>query len=399
MPAADVPGVAALTLPAAGNAVTVDAGPVVPEYGPTTLGAVLPGVSAALGISTGLPAIDLPPCRAVCVVLIDGLGAQLLAENADTAPFLAGLAVEAGSSLRVGCPTTTATSMGSLGTGLPPGRHGLVGYEVLDPARGVLLNELKWSPDTDPLAWQPFPTIYELLEASGVRVTRIGNPEFDGSGLTIAAQRGGGFVGLKGLPDRITATLGAMGGAERAFVGLYWGNVDTSGHAHGVASPEWHAALADVDRRLADLAERLPSDSLLVVTADHGMVDVPHHRRLDLAVTPGLRRGVWLLGGEPRLAQLYCDPGAAPSVAARLADAVGERAWVRTGDEAIAAGWFGPLVDPRVRPRIGDVLVAARDNFVLVDSDVTEPLILSLVGQHGSLTEAEQLVPLLIHAA
>ena len=376
--------------------------PVTPEYGARTLGGLLPGAAAALGVPTGLPAIALPTTSAVCVVLIDGLGAQLLAESADCAPFLASLADgttgQLGSGLRVGCPTTTATSMGSLGTGLPPGQHGLLGYEILDPARGVLLNELRWSPDTDPLAWQPFPTVFEILEGHGVGVVRIGNPEFASSGLTMAAHRGGGFKGLTALADRVSAAQTALASSDRSLVYLYWGNVDTAGHQHGWRSPNWQVELGRVDRAVADLAAGLPAGAVLVVTADHGMVDVPHACRLDLATVPGLRQGIAILGGEPRLAQLYCHAGAAADVAARFADALGDRAWVRTREQAIEAGWFGQ-VDDRVRPRIGDVLVAARDSFALVDSDVTEPLVLSLVGQHGSLTEAEQLVPLLVHVA
>jgi hypothetical protein len=369
---------------------------VVPRYDVGALGALLPGAAAALGVPTGLPAVDLPSTSAVCIVLIDGLGARLLAESADIAPFLAGLAQAPGSVLRAGCPTTTATSMASFGTGLPPGRHGLVGYEVLDPARGVLLNELRWSPATDPLAWQPFPTIFELATESGVAVTRIGNPEFVDSGLTVAAHRGGAFVGRKALADRVTAALDALT-AERSLVYLYWGDVDAAGHVHGWRSPQWEAEVMLVDRAMADLAGRLPRGAVLVISADHGMVDVPHARRLDLAAAPGLRRGVAILGGEPRLAQLYCHPGAAPEVAARFADVLGDRAWVRTRDEAIVAGWFGP-VDDRVGPRIGDVLIAARGDFALVDSDVTARLILGLIGQHGSLTDDEQLVPLLVSA-
>lgn len=382
---------------AAGPVVPESAGPVVPEYGSATLGALLPGAAAALGVPTDLPAVSLPATDAVCVVLVDGLGAELLAESADAAPFLAGLATS-GSTLRAGCPTTTATSMASFGTGLPPGRHGLVGYEVLDPGRGVLLNELTWSPATDPLAWQPFPTLFQSMVAQGVGVTRIGNPEFADSGLTLAAHRGGDFVGVTGLADRVSTALAAMAGSQRSLTYLYWGDVDTAGHVHGWRSPNWRAALGQVDRAVAYLAENLPSGALLVVSADHGMVDVPHARRLDLATAPGLREGIAILGGEPRLAQLYCHPGAADRVAARFADALGDLAWIRTRDEAIDDGWFGP-VDDRVRPRIGDVLVAARDTFALVDSDVTARLVLSLVGQHGSLTEAEQRVPLLVHAA
>ena len=214
----------------------------------------------------------------------------------------------------------------------------------------------------------------------------------------MAAHRGGGFKGLTALADRVSAAQTALASSERSLVYLYWGNVDTAGHQHGWRSPNWQVELGRVDRAVADLAAGLPAGAVLVVTADHGMVDVPHACRLDLATVPGLRQGIAILGGEPRLAQLYCHAGAAPGVAARFADALGDRAWVRTREQAIEAGWFGQ-VDDRVRPRIGDVLVAARDAFALVDSDVTEPLVLSLVGQHGSLTEAEQLVPLLVHVA
>jgi hypothetical protein len=363
------------------------------------LGALLPGAAAALGVPIDLPAIDLPSTTAVCIVVIDGLGAQLLAESADIAPFLASLGNAERPAVRAGCPTTTATSMASFGTGLPPGRHGLVGYEVLDPARGVLLNELRWSAETDPLDWQPFPTIFEVLAGRGVGVTRIGNPEFADSGLTVAAHRGGAFVGARALADRVAVAVAAMTAAvERSLVYLYWGDVDAAGHVHGWRSAQWQAALVLADRAMADLAARLPPGAVLVITADHGMVDVPHARRLDIAAAPGLRRGVAILGGEPRFAQLYCHPGTSADVARRYSDVLGDRAWVRTRDVAIAAGWFGP-VDDRVKPRIGDVLIAARDDFALVDSDVTARLILDLIGQHGSLTEAEQWVPMLVHAA
>ena len=125
------------------------------------------------------------------------------------------------------------------------------------------------------------------------------------------------------------------------------------------------------------------------------MVDIPHGDRVDLAEHPGLAAGIRVLGGEARFAQAYCEPGQARAVATRLADAVGDRAWVRTRDEAIEAGWFGP-VDDRVRPRLGDVLVAGIGPFALVDSRSATPHVLRLIGQHGSLTADEQLVPLLV---
>lgn len=149
---------------------------------------------------------------------------------------------------------------------------------------------------------------------------------------------------------------------------------------------------------MARLARLLPSGTLLLVTADHGMLDVPYAHRVDLARRTDLQTGIDVLAGDARFAQAYCAAGAAAGVAARLTDAFGSRAWVRTRQQAIAAGWFGP-VDDRVLGRIGDVVIAAAESFVFVDSRITAAAELKLIGQHGSLTDAEQIVPLLTFVA
>ena len=365
--------------------------PVVAGYGTEVLGAVLPGVAAALGVPTDRPGITLPAAERVCVVLIDGLGQELLDRYAGEAPFLASLP---GRVLRAGCPTTTATSLGSFGTGRPPGQHGLVGYQVMDPDRGVLINELRWDPEVDPRRWQPYPTVFEHLRAAGVACTAIGNPEFDGAGLTEAALRGPAFVGLDQLHDRVDAAVRVL--AEPGLVYLYWGQVDAAGHLYGTDSRGWRNALREVDEAVKRLARLLPTGTVLLITADHGMVDVPPQYRVDLAARPDLQTGIRVLAGEARFAQAYCEPGTAEAVADRLADAFADRAWVRTRAEAVAQGWFGP-VDQRVSGRIGDVVIAAATPFTFIDSRTATPHELKLIGQHGSLTSAEQLVPLLQH--
>ena len=239
--------------------------------------------------------------------------------------------------------------------------------------------------------------MFQELAGRGVPVTQIGNPEFLGSGLTTAALRGAEFVGLKRLPDRVDAAVDRL--RRPGLVYLYWADIDAVGHVHGWRSSQWRRTLRAVDRQLDRLARTLPAGTLLVVTADHGMVDVPHPDRLDLATRPGLWSRFRVLGGEGRFAQLYCDPGTAPESVGDLADHlaqwIGERAVVCTRTAAIDRGWFGP-VDERVRGRIGDVVVAGREPFALVDSRTARPHVLSLVGQHGSLTADEQLVPLLV---
>jgi hypothetical protein len=361
------------------------------------LGAVLPGVALLFGVDTGRVAATLPPSRRVCVVIVDGLGQRQLEQAAADAPFLTSL-LPTGRTLAAGCPSTTATSLASFATGRPPGRHGLVGYEVMDPDRGVLLNELRWHPDTDPVRWQPYPTVFQTLESAGVPVVKIGNPEFDGSGLTEAALRGGQFIGAHRLHTRVDLAAAVL--ARPGLVYLYWGDVDGAGHRHGWQSRQWRKALRSTDRGLARLAARLGPDTLLLITADHGMVDVPHADRMDLASQPRIADQLLVLAGEGRFAQAYCRPGAtiddASAVADDLRSVVGDRALVRTRAEAIADGWFGP-VDDRVLGRIGDVLVAGVDSFTLVDSRTAKTQVLALIGQHGSLTEQEQLVPLLVH--
>jgi predicted AlkP superfamily pyrophosphatase or phosphodiesterase len=228
--------------------------------------------------------------------------------------------------------------------------------------------------------------------SAGVACTAIGNPEFEGSGLTMAALRGPKFIGAEKIHDRVDAAVTAL--LEPGLAYLYWGHVDGAGHLYGTSSRNWRRALREIDEAVARLARQLPKGTLLSITADHGMIDVPHEYRVDLALRPDLQPGIDVLAGEGRFAQAYCAGGQAPAVAARLTTAFADRAWVRTKEQAVAEGWFG-AVDDRVSGRIGDVIVAAADLFTFVDSRTAAPSELKLIGQHGSLTEEEQLVPLL----
>lgn len=363
----------------------------------TSLADVLPAAAAALGLARlARPTLVLPPARAVVVLLVDGLGDTLLAERGGHAPFLRRLrAAQPGAVALAGFPSTTATSMGMLGTGLLPGAHGLVGLDVLDPDRDRLFSELAWDPEVDPHRWQPEPTVFEQLAAEGIDSVRIGPGYFDGSGLTEAALRGGRFVAADTLQARADAAVEAVRAIGRGLVYVYWGEVDKSGHVFGCRSWQWGDELTAVDRMAQQLAERLPAGTLLLVTADHGMVDVAFEDRLDVAVEPDLAAGVRHVGGEARALHLYCEPGAAADVLAAWRARLDGRMTLLPRDEAVRAGWFGP-VHPRVLPRIGDVVGSAVDDVAVVDSRTQRPEALRLLGLHGARTEAEQTVPVLL---
>ncbi len=376
----------------------VDGGFVEPDYVGRSLGDVLPAVAGALGVSVGFheSTLTLPPAPAYVVMLIDGLGYDLLAEHRAQAPYLHSLLGQPVNDLppaTCGVPSTTATSLTSLGTALTPGQHGLVGFTSRVPETGALLNSLFWDQPVDPLEWQPNATAFARLESAGVHTSVVSKREFRGSGLTRCGQRGAAYVGADDVGERIA---GAIAGAARrpSLTYVYDGDLDWHGHRAGVDSQRWRSQLRDIDEDVQELREELPEEVRLLVVADHGMIDSTKETHIDVDEHPPLRDGVELLGGEARFRHVYCRGGAVDDVAATWRAVLGERATVLTRDQAIARGWFG-TVDPQVRLRLGDVVVAAHDNWALMSS-VDFKYEMTLIGLHGSLTPREMQIPILV---
>jgi hypothetical protein len=374
--------------------------PVLPAYGHRSLAEVLPALLSALGVPGPVAALTVPPVRAAALLLVDGLGTELLRAHAADAPFLAGLP-DAGP-LTVGFPSSTSISLTSLGTGLPPGAHGVVGITFRTGDR-ELLDSLRWTSHDageavdlrerlPPEDVQPMPTALERAAAAGVEVTVVSQREFRGSGLTRAALRGGRFRAVHALGDLAAKMITAVSGPGRQLCYGYHADLDALGHVHGPGSLAWRLQLAQVDRLAALIAEHLPPDTVLAVTGDHGMVGVD--RVFDADTDDDLRRDVLLLGGDARSRHVYTRPGAAADVLAGWRAVLGEDAWVVPGEQAVADGWFGPVA-AHARDRIGDVVVALRGTAAVIRS-VAEPVISKLPGQHGSLSAEEQLVPLLL---
>lgn len=373
---------------------------VLPRYGSATLADVLPALMHAIGVPLDErpPAFVLPQAGAAVLLLVDGLGHELLHAHADDAPVLAGL-TDTGP-LTVGFPSTTPISLTSLGTGLPPGAHGTLGLRFR--VDGELLDALGWSSGRRDLRTtlvpervQPEPTVLERAAAAGVAVRSVSPLEFRTSGLTRSGLRGGEYRGVAALGDLAVEILAGVEGPGPRLVYGYHADLDKVGHLYGPGTPAWRWQLRQVDALLGMLLAELPAGTLLAVTGDHGMVAVD--RTVDADTIPALTDGVALLGGDPRARHVYTAPGATADVLVAWRAVLGDDASVVTREEAVARGWFGPVAD-RVLDRIGDIVVAMHGTAALVRTEA-EPFLSTFPGQHGSFTTAEQLVPLLVHAA
>jgi hypothetical protein len=364
---------------------------------------VLPSAAALLGVPGAVDTLALTNgvgaggIDRVLVVLVDGMGWHLLPRLAGSAPLLAAvLAGTAGRATQLvsAFPSTTPTNLVSLATGAQPGEHGILGFTLNVPGTDRVINHIRWRDDPPPAEWQPLPTWFERLKDAGISARVVLPAAFAGSGLTDAAYRGAEFH-----PAEPTADYAQLVADElRAAPGLVFGymaDLDTAAHLFGIGSPQWHVAAAAVDVLLTRLVETLPKNAALLVTADHGGLNVPPDARVDLDIDPWLGEGVRLVAGEPRVRYLHTEPGAVDEVQAKWGEVLDGRAAVYSREQAVATGMFGP-VDPRHLARIGDlVVICTGDSAVLATAHETLESA-RLIGFHGAATAAEVAIPLLV---
>lgn len=363
---------------------------------------VLPSCLVALGAvddawvrEHGLEArITLRPARSAVVVLVDGLGAGALGARAGHARFL----TASRKRLRSGFPTTTAAALSTLTTGRSPGTHGVVGYSGWNPDTEVVMNMLGGWDDEVPAGWLRSSTLFTAASGVGVDPVVVGPARYRSSGMTANVLGGARYVPADTIAQRVDAAIEETL-VGRSLVYLYVPELDSIAHKHGWQSDRWTASLEVLDGELARLDARVAADVGVVVTADHGILDVPEES--NIAIDPDLLVDVVGVAGDPRCRQLTVAPGTdVPALVEAWRTKYGKRAYVASKDEAIAANWFGAVVD-EVRPRIGDVVVVARGSWAFNDDRELDPRKdpKRMIGQHGALTDDEVGVPLRLAGA
>ncbi len=381
-----------------------------PRHSLPPLSAVLESMAASLGAADLDNHLKMVPAHSATLLLIDGLGAELVAAHPRDAPHLNAAAMDNSTTVAAGFPATTAVSLTSLTTGRSAGTHGIFGYTFRAGSGGLkpeapILNSLRWcvhghhdhglTKTVVPEEFQPTATIFEKCRAQGFTTRQIVPAIHIDSGLSRAALRGADkMIVAEHLDDLRAAILTEMSTSAATLGYAYYGGLDLAGHIDGPGSDSWREQLRLIDAMVGQLAEQLPAGRALVITGDHGMINTTQGR-FDIDLHPELTAGTTAIAGEARVRHVYTADSAADDVQITWQSMLADRATVLTRDDAIDAGWFGPAVRGNVRVRIGDVVAAARGDTAMIRS-VVEPLESTLVGNHGSWDSAEQLVPAIV---
>jgi predicted AlkP superfamily pyrophosphatase or phosphodiesterase len=360
------------------------------------LSQITPSIFTSLGLSTSedLLAIGPSPSGRELLFLIDGFGADVIEKYGDAMPTISRLTTF--STIQTSFPSTTATSLAPLTTGTLPGVHGMLGYTVQVPrSGGRILNALKWDERVDPNNWQPVPTLFERAAAENINVTHVAAKRYENSGFTRAVFRGANYKGANVAADLIAETKAALQKAP-SFVYLYVNDLDVAGHSDGVGSEKWLAALTGIDQLVAKLLQQLPRQTRLWLTADHGMINVGE--KIVIGQDNDLATDIATIAGEPRARHLYLRDGASGAAieesAQRWREFLGAKAIVHTREEAKHSELFGSEVSADASDRIGDLVVIAQDDLILIEAE-RQTQESAMVGHHGGATDIESYVPLL----
>ena len=355
---------------------------------------VLVSCLAAVGIPRVENRAGIPPSGSVVLVVVDGLGSHNLARAHGHARFL-NSSHHLRSDILTVFPSTTASALASLMTGVEPVQHGIVGYRIRDPKTGRVFNQLGELHQAPP-EWMRAPTLAERI-GSVADIHIVGRSKFAQSPLTSMIYAGATYTSAESFSERfhVAASLAQQRG--RVIV-VYVSELDSLAHTFGVDSSEWIAELEELDSCVRGARSHMPDGARIVITADHGVIDVPASQH-SIFTNRDLVEGVSDIGGEPRCLQLFLDEGAdVARIVAAWSSFVGESADVMTRDHALAYGLFRKAgnLDPSILERIGEVLVLARTDTVFYDGNAANTRAQRMIGQHGACSRSEMTIPLIV---
>lgn len=345
-------------------------------------------LASAIAATKGEPnSMGFGSVKSAIVVLVDGLGLHNLEAFQGHAPFLSKLANSNPRSIRSECPSTTVLGLVSLASGLRAGEHGLIGYNVLKAGNDRVTNLLSGWEQTheNPEGWKSYETLSELH-----KITVVSPPVYERSGFTKLTMPNATFIGADSIEERfgIAARLAETRGTVSY---VYIPELDQAGHRFGCSSDAWLTQLELLDSAMSKTI--FPNGCGVVLTSDHGMVDVDENNHVFLDNLDALSESLFVTGGDTRCAYIYLDKDQdIPGVIDALHTELGVSAVVCTWADLVSSGW---QVKPSQSHLLPDVVLIALSRIAFYDRRTAKPSSLRMVGHHGALSDQETRIPLI----
>lgn len=328
------------------------------------------------------------------VIVVDGLGWFNLNARRGHARGIFSLG---STKINTVIPSTTAAALSTLNTGKLPGSHGLIGYKLKHPDLGVISSLSDWEQIADVREWQLQDTLFQSLHNDGFNPTVIARSSHAASGFTKAVLSGANYVGADTIERRFEVALEILRARKSRLVYLYIDELDRAGHKYGWQSNHWVDQLERVDAAVTDFLRAAPSNYGLILTADHGMIDIPEENHVLLDDLPGFNENIVMVAGEPRFRHLYlADSNAATELCEKF-ESASATLWALTREQAVATGYFGP-VSEQVLDRVGEIVMIPKQEYALASRlDTHYPI--TMIGQHGGILAAEREIPVITAGA
>lgn len=330
-----------------------------------------------------LSGIIKPTHKNIILLVLDGLGSHSLMELLGDDSFLSQHKL---CDLSAVFPSTTVAATTSLRTGLPPAQHGWLGWTMFFPALqqsvDVFSNQVQFSGEQV----APYHAGRHFLPT--IEIIQQINNKGKAQGYAVSAHDA---LFAKDMDRLSTVLLDLCGQPEQKYIYAYFNQPDADMHDTGVNSQQTRLTAKALDKQINRLADSLPQDSLLLITADHGLLDtspvyVSDHKALAsaLIMPPVL---------EPRAAALYVKPDQTETFPALFKQAFGQDFQLIKSQAAVEQGLFGLAPNlPDLLSYLGDYLALAVGDKALYHHRGQK----ALVGMHAGLTRREMIVPLIV---
>lgn len=378
-----------------------------PDYGGRSIANLMQTLACARGGDVGLyppleglDAQSLANAQNVVMLVIDGLGYEYLSQYPDSHLYR-----HLHSRMMAVAPPTTTASVSTYLTGLAPQQHGLTGWFTYLRELGSVVTILPWvlraggpqlgESGKAAKALLNLPSFFDRLAVDTYSVM----PDFlQGSEFNRMVSGQAGIVPYRSYQQCFDEVAGLCRNTGKKYVYAYWAGFDMLAHGFGVGSEQVASHFLELDRAFEKLVDQLAgSDTALLVSADHGFVDAPPQKRIDMAEHPELKACLQVpLCGEPRLAYCYVRHDRRPQFEKYVEQNMSGIAQLYLSQDLVEKNLYGlGEAHPELANRTGDYTLVMEENHVVIDN-LPGDTNAQLVGYHGGLSSQEVYVPLIL---